>query len=162
MMCYSNSSCLLNLKLREILRISLGYIWDIFRLSWGYLGVVFGISWGPLLMSIGQNRVSIMIAPGWLTSFVDSRLLSQNVDSMGIPKSTNGDFQNYRHNIWYGETSEPNQQMCWSTKWVNHPDCCFWPRITFLVIQKGTKWVVLTIWWQQPLREQGGCLGQWL
>ena len=71
---------------------------------------------------------------------------AQNVDSMGIPKSTNGVNQNYRNNIWCSETSEPNQQICWSARWVNHPDCCFWPRITFLVIQRATKWVVLTIW----------------
>ena len=37
---------------------------------------------------------------------------AQNVDSMGIPKSTNGDIQNYRNNIWCSETSEPNQQIC--------------------------------------------------
>ena len=34
----------------------------------------------------------------------------------------------------------PHQQICWSTKWVDHQDCCFWPPFTFLVSPTGTKW----------------------
>ena len=34
----------------------------------------------------------------------------------------------------------PHQQMCWSTKWVGHPDCSFWHPFTFLVTPTSTKW----------------------
>ena len=41
----------------------------------------------------------------------------------------------------------PHQQMCWSTKWVDRPDCSFWPHFTFLVAPTSTKWGTGPIWW---------------
>ena len=40
----------------------------------------------------------------------------------------------------------PHQQICWSTKWVDRQDCCFWPPFTFLVSPTGTKWGSVPIW----------------
>ena len=40
----------------------------------------------------------------------------------------------------------PHQQMCWSTKWVGHPDCSFWHPFTFLVTPTSTKWATGPIW----------------
>ena len=43
----------------------------------------------------------------------------------------------------------PHQQMCWSTKWVGRPDCCFWHPFTFLVTPTSTKWATdpICLWW---------------
>ena len=41
----------------------------------------------------------------------------------------------------------PHQQICWSTKWVDRQDCCFWPPFTFLVSPTGTKWGSVPIWY---------------
>ena len=47
----------------------------------------------------------------------------------------------------------PHQQMCWSTKWVGRPDCCFWHPFTFLVTPISTKWVT------DPISGPGGRQG---
>ena len=56
----------------------------------------------------------------------------------------------------------PHQQICWSTKWVDHQDCSFWPPFTFLVSPTGTKWgsvpICICVWWGKPQGLQGRLL----
>ena len=54
----------------------------------------------------------------------------QQMVSIGRPETTN----------WTVTEHHPHQQMCWSTKWVGHPDCSFWHPFTFLVTPTSTKW----------------------
>ena len=51
----------------------------------------------------------------------------------------------------------PQQQMCWSTKWVGRPDCCFWHPFTFLVTPTSTKWATGPIWSTSWLCCLGAC-----
>ena len=47
-----------------------------------------------------------------------------------------------------GTTSQhhPYQQICWSTRWVNRPDCSFWPPFDISCHPETTKWVARPIW----------------
>ena len=47
-----------------------------------------------------------------------------------------------------GTTSQhhPYQQICWSTRWVNRPDCSFWPPFDISCHPETTKWVAHPIW----------------
>ena len=82
----------------------------------------------------------------------------QQMESSNWTETTNGTTtQHHAH-----------QQMCWSTRWVNHPDCSFWPHFTFLVTPKATKWVARPIWnWataediMQNLQWWASCLHVW-
>ena len=40
----------------------------------------------------------------------------------------------------------PYQQICWSTRWVNRPDCSFWPPFDISCHPETTKWVARPIW----------------
>ena len=46
-----------------------------------------------------------------------------------------------------GTTSQhhPYQQICWSTRWVNRPDCSFWPPFDISCHPETTKWVARPI-----------------
>ena len=39
----------------------------------------------------------------------------------------------------------PYQQICWSTRWVNRPDCSFWPPFDISCHPETTKWVARPI-----------------